>query len=86
MAMTISRQNACKQQLCFNKWVHVTTEYVLLTCLNISHIIATIFIPLRVIAVRCFDNGYVGKQPVPWKEYTSAEFWLAWIGALAAAI
>ena len=20
-------------------------------------------------AVRCFDNGYVGKQPVVWKEY-----------------
>ena len=20
-------------------------------------------------AVRCFDNGYVGKQPVAWKEY-----------------
>ena len=24
------------------------------------------FIPL--IAVRCFDNGYVGTQPVAWKE------------------
>ena len=22
-------------------------------------------------AVRCFDNGYVGKQPVAWKEYCS---------------
>ena len=26
-------------------------------------------------AVRCFDNGYVGKQPVAWKEYY-AEYWL----------
>ena len=26
-------------------------------------------------AVRCFDNGYVGKQPVAWKEYC-AEYWL----------
>ena len=26
-------------------------------------------------AVRCFDNGHVGKQPVAWKEYC-AECWL----------
>ena len=26
-------------------------------------------------AVRCFDNGYVGKQPVAWKEYY-VEYWL----------
>ena len=26
-------------------------------------------------AVRCFDNDYVGKQPVAWKEYC-AEYWL----------
>ena len=26
-------------------------------------------------AVRCFDNGFVGKQPVTWKEYC-AEYWL----------
>ena len=26
-------------------------------------------------AVRCFDNGYMGKQPVAWKEYC-AEYWL----------
>ena len=26
-------------------------------------------------AVRCFDNGYVGKQPVARKEYC-AEYWL----------
>ena len=26
-------------------------------------------------AVRCFDNGYVGKQSVAWKEYC-AEYWL----------
>ena len=26
-------------------------------------------------AVRCFDNGYVGKQPLAWKEYC-AEYWL----------
>ena len=26
-------------------------------------------------AVRCFDNGYVGKQSVAWKEYP-AEYWL----------
>ena len=26
-------------------------------------------------AVRCFDNGYVGKQPVAWKEYC-VEYWL----------
>ena len=25
--------------------------------------------------VRCFDNGYVGKQPVVLKEYC-AEYWL----------
>ena len=25
--------------------------------------------------VRCFDNSYVGKQPVAWKEYC-AEYWL----------
>ena len=39
----------------------------------------------------CFENGYVGKQPVAWKEYCG-EYWLnknsrkAWIGALATAI
>ena len=26
-------------------------------------------------AVHCFDNGYVGKEPVAWKEYC-AEYWL----------
>ena len=26
-------------------------------------------------AVRYFDNGYVGKQPVPWKEYC-VDYWL----------
>ena len=26
-------------------------------------------------AVCCFDNGYVGKQPVAWKEYCE-EYWL----------
>ena len=26
-------------------------------------------------AVRCFDNGFMGKQPVAWKEYC-AEHWL----------
>ena len=26
-------------------------------------------------SVRCFNNGYVGKQPVAWKEYC-AEHWL----------
>ena len=36
-------------------------------------VIAIGFIPLT--AVRCFDNGYVGKQPVAWKEYC-AENWL----------
>ena len=25
-------------------------------------------------AVRCFDNGHVGKQPVAWKEYCP-EYW-----------
>ena len=41
-------------------------------------------------AVRYFDIGYVGKQPVAWKEYC-AEYWLkesrkAYIGALATAL
>ena len=36
-------------------------------------------------AVRCFNNDYVRKQPVAWEEYC-AEYWLAWIGALAASI
>ena len=40
--------------------------------------------------VCCFDNGYVGKHPVAWKEYCM-EYWLtelmkAWIGALAAVV
>ena len=26
-------------------------------------------------AVHCFDNGYVGKQPLAWREYC-AEYWL----------
>ena len=26
-------------------------------------------------AFRCFDDGYVGKQPVTWKEHC-AEYWL----------
>ena len=26
-------------------------------------------------AVRCFDNGFVAKQPVAWKEYCE-EYWL----------
>ena len=48
-------------------------------------IIATGFIPLT--AVRCFDNHYVGQQPVAWKGYC-AQYWLknsrkAWIGAQA---
>ena len=36
-------------------------------------VIATSIIPLT--AVQCFDNGYVGKQPVALKEYC-AEYWL----------
>ena len=28
-----------------------------------------------VTAVHCFNNGYLGKQPVAWKEYC-AEYWL----------
>ena len=32
-------------------------------------VIATGLILLSLIAVRCFDNGNVGKQPVAWKEY-----------------
>ena len=35
-------------------------------------VIATGFIPLTV--VYCFEKGYVGKQPVAWKEYC-AEYW-----------
>ena len=35
-------------------------------------IIARGLIPLT--AVHCFDDGYVGKQPVAWKEYY-AEYW-----------
>ena len=31
-------------------------------------VIATGFIPLSQLSV-VFDNGYVGKQPVAWKEY-----------------
>ena len=37
-------------------------------------VIATGFIPLSPLSV-CFDNGYVGKQPVAWREYC-AEYWL----------
>ena len=39
--------------------------------------------------IHCFDNGYVGKQPVAWTEYC-AECWLkkdhrkAWIHVLGA--
>ena len=33
-------------------------------------------------AVHCFNNSYVGKQPVAWKEYC-AESRKAWIGVLA---
>ena len=36
-------------------------------------VIATGFIPLSS-ADHCFDDGYVGKQPVAWKEYC-AEYW-----------
>ena len=41
-------------------------------------------------AVLCFYNGFVGKQPVAWKEYC-AEYWIknsrkAWIGALASGL
>ena len=36
-------------------------------------VIATGFIPLS--AVRCFNNEYVEKQPLAWKEYCS-EYWL----------
>ena len=31
-------------------------------------------IHISVSAVRCFDSGYMGKQPVAWKEYC-AEYW-----------
>ena len=37
-------------------------------------VIATGFVPLST-TVCCFNNGYVGKQPVPWKEYCM-EYWL----------
>ena len=37
-------------------------------------VIATGFIPLSPL-VRCFDNSYLGKQPVVWKDYC-AEYWL----------
>ena len=41
------------------------------------------------ITVHCFNNGYVGKQLVTWRE-CCGKCWLkkkkAWIGALAAAI
>ena len=45
-------------------------------------VIATGFIPLT--AFHCLDNGFLGKQPVAWKEYY-AEYWLnefmkAWKG------
>ena len=33
------------------------------------------FLLKEVPAVRCFDSGYVGKQPVAWNEYC-AEYWL----------
>ena len=36
-------------------------------------VIAIGFFPLA--AVQCFDDGYVGKQPVAWKEYC-AVYWL----------
>ena len=32
-------------------------------------------IHISLTAVHCFDNGYVGKQPVAWKEHC-AEYWL----------
>ena len=32
-------------------------------------------IHFSLITVHCFDNGYLGKQPVAWKEYC-AEYWL----------
>ena len=35
----------------------------------------TLQLILMFLAVRCFDNGYVGKQPVAWKEYC-VECWL----------
>ena len=37
--------------------------------------IPTVTINSFLTAVRCFDNGYVGKQPVDWKQYC-AEYWL----------
>ena len=36
-------------------------------------VVETGFIPLSQLC--CFDNGYVGKQPVAWKEYC-VECWL----------
>ena len=42
------------------------------------------------IAVRYFDDGFVGKQPISWKvcceEYWLKELQKAWIGAMVAAI
>ena len=36
--------------------------------------------------VCCFENGYVGKQPVAWKEYC-VKYWLkTCIGVLAALV
>ena len=43
--------------------------------LRLMIVIATGFIPLSLLAVRCFDNGYVGRQPVAWEEYC-VEYWL----------
>ena len=36
-------------------------------------VVAKEFIPL--LTVHCFNNGYVGKQPVAWKEYCT-QYWL----------
>ena len=38
-------------------------------CRGLMMVIATEFTPLSFIAVHCYDDGYVGKQPVAWKEY-----------------
>ena len=34
-------------------------------------VIATGLSPLSQLSIHGFDNGYVGKQPVAWKEYSA---------------
>ena len=60
-----------KQDLRKGCWFHLQARPISCPRIDDSHCNR---IHSSLTAVHCFDNGYVGRQPVTWKEY-SVEYW-----------